>query len=145
MTQESTDTAATERRELDPCPFCGSKLISLVPDKNQKYAVSCEGCYCIIGEGYDKHGAADNIFANEYRAVRAWNTRVNSDRALEAERDALAQHLRGVAAMLKETGFAYHVEAGHRPAFAVCANVTCSQACYTWTKLNEKAALGETK
>lgn len=77
-----------------------------------------------------------------------WTVRVPESQvtALEAERDALAQRLREVAAALKETAFSYHVEAEHKPAFAACANVFCSRACYTWNKLNEKdAALGETQ
>jgi hypothetical protein len=57
---------------------------------------------------------------------------------LERERDVLARHLRATAALLKETAFSYHVEAKHKPAFANCANVLCSQACFTWNKLAEK-------
>src|ERR1041385_2126206 len=64
-----------EGPELKPCPFCGGTIISLVVDKQAKYAVSCEGCDCIVGEGYDKHGEADNVFGNPERARRAWNLR----------------------------------------------------------------------
>jgi len=134
-----TDTAATERRELERCPFCGATRVenwkSRPPDR--AYDVWCVFCHACLCEGPEA--------LDEVTSARLWNTRVNSHAALEAERDALAQHLRAVASMLKETAFSYHVEADHKPAFAVCANVFCSQACYTWDKLNEKPALGETK
>jgi len=127
----TTDTAATERRELEPCD---ESLTSPRP-------------WRLV------HGGAI-VDANGVVILKIWNgwnnaalavNTVNSHAALEAERDALAQHLHTVGTMLKETAFSYHVEAEHKSAFAVCANVFCSQACYTWNKLNEKPALGETK
>lgn len=49
--------------EMKPCPFCGSKKISL--DVSGNWAqVECDSC-----------GSAGAVFDNKEEAIEAWNTR----------------------------------------------------------------------
>jgi len=90
-----TDTAATERRELEMlCSFCGGTDIDTKFDELRFLKPYCWVVVC-------RCGASGPNRDSEHAARAAWNTRVNSHAALEAERDALAKSLRGAKEALR--------------------------------------------
>jgi hypothetical protein len=98
-----TDTAATERRELERCPWCGAHSDEV--DAWGFLVTHEQGCYWTNIHG-DPIG---RVLRVNFSDVERWNTRVNSVvaleaemernvmietiNALEAERDALKLHL----------------------------------------------------
>lgn len=57
--------------ELKPCPFCGSKNVSMYTYSGvmEYYYIECKDCYC--GTGHEE--------LEEY-AVEAWNRRVENEK-----------------------------------------------------------------
>lgn len=57
-----------ETEELKPCPFCGSKNISITRViQEETFNISCDDCGCIL---YMEHTDKD-------KAIAEWNTRAN--------------------------------------------------------------------
>jgi len=94
--------------------------------------------FCGRAERWPGHGnAAFHDFVSLESTLNERDQLLAEVARLAAERDLLRQRVHTVASMLKEAAFTLHVDADHGPAFAKCANVICSQACYTWNTLNE--------
>lgn len=54
--------------KLKPCPFCGSKKISVVmPSGDSAFNVACDDCGCVLFTNYKKGK----------QAVAEWNTRAD--------------------------------------------------------------------
>lgn len=60
-----------------PCPFCGRDA-RIGGEDNYGFYVACVdvGCYCAVGEGYDRDAMPSHAFRTEAEAVSAWNKRV---------------------------------------------------------------------
>ncbi len=72
--------AMTAEQELKPCPFCGSSATICSADANHvfdgMFYVSCDKCFCVVGEGYDASAMPDHQFYEREAAITAWNTRL---------------------------------------------------------------------
>lgn len=80
------------KKELAPCPFCGGDGILLNYDERM-FFVSCNDCYCCVGEGYDRDAMPEHMFHNAEEATAAWNRRASYEQ-LEAENARLAAQLK---------------------------------------------------
>lgn len=61
--------------ELKVCPFCGSAAYLTEGGDGEGWLVSCERCYCVMGEGYDLRLGFHGMFKTEEEAIQAWNRR----------------------------------------------------------------------
>lgn len=64
-------TYVASKEKLEPCPFCGSKNLSIrVDDNNYKipYFVNCDDC----------NTEGPQVYGNEekFDPIKAWNTRI---------------------------------------------------------------------
>ena len=69
-----------EMLNLKPCPFCGSKNVTLFAYGEGGVCVKCLDCYCQTGSYFDSciSDAKRNPAAE--RALKAWDQRVPIDR-----------------------------------------------------------------
>lgn len=65
---------------LLPCPFCGGDAAIRGGSREGGYCVVCMnvGCFCALGEGYDRDAMPDHSFATEEEAAEKWNRRTHS-------------------------------------------------------------------
>lgn len=56
--------------ELKPCPFCGSKAVSVKGGSLRPNGIPAFGCHC------PKCHSASGIFETPQEAITAWNRRV---------------------------------------------------------------------
>lgn len=65
--------------QLEPCPFCGADA-AICGGSEYGFYVVCNnlGCYCALGEGYDRDAMPNHSFRDEGAALAAWNTRAHS-------------------------------------------------------------------
>jgi hypothetical protein len=61
--------------DLLPCPFCGSSAVGL--QEAGHFYVSCNACFCVVGEAFEENMLPAHIFASEEDAAQAWNKRAN--------------------------------------------------------------------
>lgn len=65
--------------KLKPCPFCGSKDISIYGTDRDHYYVCCNNCvcFCSLGEIWLPDGDADHMFNDQESAAYNWNQRAD--------------------------------------------------------------------
>lgn len=83
-------TDAVRAEALEPCPFCGGDARTDGSDE-VGFFVSCNTCYCCVGEGYDRAAYPEHMFRDRDDAVAAWNRRslTSQARLLEEAREVL--------------------------------------------------------
>lgn len=64
-------------KELKQCPFCGADGRVVDADESRQFYVTCvaKGCWCSVGENYDRDAMPDHMFRERADAVAAWNRR----------------------------------------------------------------------
>lgn len=55
-------------KNLEPCPFCGSKYIGVIVPIEKGYQVQCGDCY-----------ASSSVESTEKKAIKAWNRRAATE------------------------------------------------------------------
>ena len=76
-----TDSQERAVPELLACPFCGSA--AGISSDDGRYFVSCQDCFCCLGEAYDSYAMPAHIFYEREAAIAAWNTRSPPTGALD--------------------------------------------------------------
>lgn len=63
-----------DRITMLSCPLCG--FGGQIIEGDGKFFVTCDNCFCCVGEGYDSKGNPDHIFITPLEAASTWNQRV---------------------------------------------------------------------
>jgi Lar family restriction alleviation protein len=83
------------RKELMPCPFCGSESIqSYKPNKGHGHYIGCGEC------GVQIFRCTDDVIGSEAKAIKAWNTRIET--SIEAKYAGVVNVLKQLV-LLKNT------------------------------------------
>ncbi len=74
MSRDSLTPRGESAVPLLPCPFCGGDARA---DGSERvgFFVSCNGCFCCVGEAYDHAAYPEHMFRDRDEAVAAWNRR----------------------------------------------------------------------
>lgn len=80
MMEDNSSAAGAGPFALLPCPFCGDDAY-VGGNEETKFFVGCNGCYCNVGEAYDRSAMPEHMFMSAEEAVAAWNRRAGKDAA----------------------------------------------------------------
>lgn len=118
--------------ELMPCPFCGCKEPQLMEGHRNHWRVECPRCG--VRRAQFANGGAEE---DKARAIRSWNTRLNTDDAVDELRERL-RSLHNALTPSAETKAAYIGEFSFiREGMGADDNYVAERIDVPWTTIKE--------